>query len=688
LRHFTRTGSRQIAALISISTTLGGVAALLLMLVAGIPGPAAQAQTTSVTAFPDLKAIVLSEVDMPGYAADPARTAAQERPDGSVSYDAVFVRNAGAGPGPSEVRLAAARTASGKMSAQALGATRDALLAAGWSARAVPPLGDEAIGLEASGVPVGGSSNAGYGYVFRFGRHLVGTVLSGPSASTSFDQALGYAVQMSSRLDAMLAQVPVPDPDPLPAAAVAPAPPAVAASSASAAPPPATTANAASSSASTSSGTESPRTRPDQSTDGSAAAALPPSTRPAVSVATVLADVQLDDAPELQNGFKLGGFSGLIAPDPSGTSFITVTDRGPNGEIKVDGKKEQVFPLPSFTPRVVKLRLENGRLKVVDTILLRLPEGYTDPITHTRELTGLPSFEGSGEEAYSPDGKTAYGTDPNGVDTEGIALDPRDGSYWLADEYGPSIVHVAADGTLLMRITPRGLGLSTPGVSARELLPEAFKLRKANRGFEGIAISPDGSRLFAILQSPLLNPDKQSGEASRNVRIAVFDSTNGDDPKLAGVYIYQTQKAADVGATTQDDIKIGDIAAISGSRILVAERDSVEGGPHKKVYLVDLAGATDISARDQVSGRTVEQASDADLSKTGIKPVEKSMAVDLAKLGFSPDKFEGLALVDPTTIAVVNDNDFGVSAIDSRGRVVRSGAMPRLVVIRVPEPLQ
>ena len=64
------------------------------------------------------------------------------------------------------------------------------------------------------------------------------------------------------------------------------------------------------------------------------------------------------------------------------------------------------------------------------------------------------------------------------------------------------------------------------------------------------------------------------------------------------------------------------------------------------------------------------------------------MVVDLAKLGFSPDKFEGLALIDSTTIAVVNDNDFGVSAIDSRGRVVRGGSAPRLVVIRVPEPLQ
>jgi hypothetical protein len=76
------------------------------------------------------------------------------------------------------------------------------------------------------------------------------------------------------------------------------------------------------------------------------------------------------------------------------------------------------------------------------------------------------------------------------------------------------------------------------------------------------------------------------------------------------------------------------------------------------------------------------------MKKASVEPVKKTAVVDLAKLGFSPDKFEGLALIDSTTIAVVNDNDFGVSAIDSRGRVVKSGNPPRLVVIRVPGPLQ
>lgn len=59
--------------------------------------------------------------------------------------------------------------------------------------------------------------------------------------------------------------------------------------------------------------------------------------------------------------------------------------------------------------------------------------------------------------------------------------------------------------------------------------------------------------------------------------------------------------------------------------------------------------------------------------------------VDLAKLGYRPEKLEGLAIVDVHTIAVVNDNDFGIEAIDDKKGDVGNGAPSRRVIIRLPE---
>lgn len=401
----------------------------------------------------------------------------------------------------------------------------------------------------------------------------------------------------------------------------------------------------------------------------------------------MVGDATVADPPALGDGLTLGGLSGLVALDGSGTSFATLTDRGPNGEVELRGKKQLVFPLPSYTPRIVKLRLEASGLRVVETIPLRLPDGYTDPVTKSRELTGLPSHD-AGEVPYDTTAGDRLPFDPNGVDTEGLALDPRDGSFWVADEYGPSILHVGPDGTVLARYIPRGLGLDAPGENVRELLPAALTRHKPNRGFEGIAIAPDGSRAFAIMQSPLSNPDKKAGEASRHVRLVALDTTVVGEPRLAGTYLYRAEAAAEVGSAEQDDVKIGDLAAVSATRVLVGERDSADGGTHKRIYLVDLAAATDLTDREELGGKTLEQASEADLRRLGVEAARKSTVVNLAELGYRPEKLEGLALVDPWTVAAINDNDFGIASIDERRRVTRSGVTSRLVQIRLPEPLR
>ncbi|MFN8523371.1 MAG: esterase-like activity of phytase family protein [Chloroflexota bacterium] len=622
----------------------------------------------------DLRAIVpASESLPPGFTADAGRTVYEERASGEVVHELRYVREESESnlkTGPVEIGFAIARTASTQEATRSQNATRDSLTQAGWAERPVPLLGDEALGF-GQGAPVGG--RVAFAYVFRFGRYVLGTTVVGRSPSTTMDDAIGMAIRFSAKLDTALAQQPsselrgnAPPPTTVPSStATAPTPGntvmSVAPPPVASAPP--TSAGSSSSSSGTSSG-------------------------PSVSVPTIVADASLADAPEVGDGFRLGGFSGLFSLDKAGTLFATLTDRGPNGEIRVSGKKQMAFPVPEYTPRVVRLKLEGSKLKVTDVVMLKLAEGYTDTVTHSREITGLPGIEEQGDVPFDPAGKVRLPLDPNGVDSESIALDTRDGSYWIGEEYGPSILHVAPDGTIRSRLVPVGYGIDAPGEGVIEMLPSVLTRRKVNRGFEGIALSPDGSRLFAIMQSPLSNPDKKTGEASRNIRIVVVDSSNADDPKLVGMYVYRAEAYTEVGAIEQDDVKIGDIAALTNQRLLVGERDSAENGTHKKVYRVDLDGATDVTDRGESGGRTIEQMTDADFKRAGIEMVRKSMVVDLATLGYRPDKLEGLAVVDPNTLAVINDNDFGIASIDDRAKIVKSGAQSRLIVVRLPDALR
>lgn len=404
---------------------------------------------------------------------------------------------------------------------------------------------------------------------------------------------------------------------------------------------------------------------------------------PVVSTPTIVRDANLSPTPLVGDMLQLGGFAGLASLDAEGTRFVAVTDRGPISELDTSNGRIMVLPLPAYTPSIVELRLQDGRLEVAGRLGLRLPGGFSDSRTGMPFVTGLPNSDADSA-AFDRTGRSRWGTDPHGLDPGGIAVDPRDGSYWVCEEYGPSILHVDADGTILLRLMPGGSGL--PGEYARASLPAELSRRKPNRGFEGIAISPDGGRLFAILQSPLANPDRTTGEASRNVRLLTLDLT-GPEPRVDGMYVYRTEPYDQVFLADQDDVMIGDLAAVSASRLLVAERDSLDGGGYKMVYRVDLDSATNLLGWSFVSG-TLEQADEDTLNALGIRPLAKTALVSLAALDWRLADLKGLALVDDSTIAVVNDNNFGFGGFDANGHALPNGVPTRLTLVHLPGSLR
>lgn len=322
---------------------------------------------------------------------------------------------------------------------------------------------------------------------------------------------------------------------------------------------------------------------------------------------------------------RLGGFSALhfIGVEAGKHRFFTMTDRGPNAFF-IEDKKGLLRPflIPTFAPRVVELEADfgTGEMKV----LRQIP--FVD--SHGRPMTGLPTSK-LDETPVDLRGK-GLKYSANGMDSEALAVMP-DGSFWVGEEYQPSLLHFTKNGKLISRHSPR---------QKRDALPEAFGRRRHNRGFEALAF--DGKLLWAFLQSPLEGHSKV-------IRVLAFDPKK---KKPVGEYVYMLE-------TTKAD-KIGDAVATGERKILVIERDgSVGPETFKRLYEVDFTDATDIGRVR--GGDSLESFTEEEWEQHKIRAGKKRLVKEFAKLGFDRvEKAEGLTVLPDGRFAIVNDNDFGL----------------------------
>ncbi|WP_353649505.1 esterase-like activity of phytase family protein [Nakamurella sp. A5-74] len=366
-------------------------------------------------------------------------------------------------------------------------------------------------------------------------------------------------------------------------------------------------------------------------------------------------------------GVQIGGsaFGSSFTKAPWGSDlYYGLTDRGPN----VDGPNAtKIEPLPDFNPAIGEFALVGSGSRAHAVLLRTIPLRAADGSGYN----GRVSLAGGTGETITDLTGTALDPSPYGYDPEGLAV-LRDGTFWVSDEYGPFITHFDRTGRQLERLSPFDGSL-----------PVELSLRDPNKGMEGLTVTPDGRMLVGIMQAALNAPDGPKSKNVPVVRIVTVDLAS----RQTHEYLYALHAGDSVGTT------VSEIAALNAHEFLVDERDSAkEPAANKKLYRIDLRGATDVSKHAQVpnatyrevhggllvGGRTIEAiagknstaTATANLAAVGVTPATSRLFLDIGGLVtaiapdgsfFGHDKVEGVAVVDGgRSVVLSNDSDFGI----------------------------
>ncbi len=377
------------------------------------------------------------------------------------------------------------------------------------------------------------------------------------------------------------------------------------------------------------------------------------------------------------NPFYEGGYSGLHYIPGTTNEFYVTTDRGPNVDATSNPNATGttlLFPFPTYAPKIHRVKTQGDSIVVLNTTTLKRPGGTN--------ATGVPNPIGSGgtgEVAWSNLTPTVIAADVWGADPEGI-VEGNNNDLYICEEYGTTFSRVnKTTGEIITRYTPYG-------ASANNLpIDTMLKKRVANRGFEGVAFTPNG-KVYTIVQSPLANPSATASDASSLHRLVEYDPATG----ITRMYAYAHD--AVIGGTNgirNKDWKIGDIVAVNNHEFLVIEHCERNGFNFKNIYKIDIANATPILA-ENFSGLTFEQLNTATAAQAnGIVPVQKTLLIDLLESNWnlSHDKPEGITIIDDSTIAIVNDNDYGINSPNADGQVTFTGKTTMIYIYHLPSSM-
>jgi hypothetical protein len=384
----------------------------------------------------------------------------------------------------------------------------------------------------------------------------------------------------------------------------------------------------------------------------------------------------------LENGVpgnRLGGTGSGLAYI-GGDFFLSNPDRGPNAVEYNPCMNNTTTYIPRFHTLHLSLSLSDPGAPlpftltpmVVDTTLLYSRSKLFYGAGCGSVGDGEPALNSAFTHYFSGrsdnfDPGVAFSTNPWNArfDPESVRMSNDGRSIYMSDEYGPYVYEFDRETGRRTRIYTLPKKFAVPVQGADEVIEFGNLVgRVANKGMEGLAITPDGRTLVGAMQSPLI---QDGGDVKGGiVRIVTIDIKTG----WTREYAYQLDADPAFKKTT-----LSEIVAINSTDFLVDERDGRGLGDNsdaqfKRIYRISLKGAADVS--------NIEGA--ANLAS---KVVPKVLFLDVVQVlvanGWNvndiPAKLEGIAFGQDVTMGgalkhtlyVSNDNDFLSTVPNSKG---------------------
>jgi hypothetical protein len=368
----------------------------------------------------------------------------------------------------------------------------------------------------------------------------------------------------------------------------------------------------------------------------------------------------------LENGVPanlLGGLGSGLAY-ASGNTFLALPDRGPNAVSYDSLVDDTVTYIPRFHTITMDLKPNPG---------IGLPFTLTPKLQDTTLLFSLtPLVYGTGEglavgsgvppqnnffQHYFSGRSDNFDANRNSgnandarLDTEGIRLSNDGLSVFISDEYGPYVYQFLRFGGLRLRAfkLPDQLFVTNLKPVGNDEISGNSSGRTANKGMEGLAITPDGRTLVGIMQAALI---QDAGAAAKLLRIVSIDIASGTTREYA--YLLTTGSG------------VSEIVALNQHEFLVDERDGKGRGDgsnakFKQIFKIDLANAVDVTNMDgtTAAANAVSKSLFLDviqvLTANGI--TTDQIPAKLEGLAFGPDVKQGRTTTH--TLWLANDNDF------------------------------